>query len=519
MSEKGEKMVENASNSELIATLRDLSSTLKQDAVDRKTSSIPGMDAGTRLGEDAYTGREDFKAFYKRGRYIGSSEGYGATISDDDRIFYTTREPGGVWWIKRVAYDLWDNWFRVKNVDDEYDESLDKQVQKALLSLNAKVQLPRETVFERRNGTALLLLSYTGFGTETNWETPLFTLGVGGKWPEKLDNGARLLQITPYSWPSVTVDEVDKDSTSIRCGLPEYYVITTGGTYGDVLPSGDTQSGLIRVHWTRVIHDAPRLDEHPYLGIAALDAIFDDLVGARNARWGAYESYYRHGTGFPVIKTKATAEQNKAWIESGGLTTYLNVRGYFVCHVDEDFKFVGAEGAVLNPNTYFDMHFTFLAAATGVAKDTIQGVSAGRVTGSEVNERQYYKSISLHQNQKEPMLRELIDRLIQTGQIDYGGEYVIEWVDPFEVNPQDAAAIKFMDARTTALETWKTINEVRKEHGYEEIEGGDVLMLQPGQMSPFGSTPAPNQKEPERPETEPEGEEPESTLLDRTQSM
>jgi hypothetical protein len=489
-----------------------------ENPVERGTG-IPGMSKDTNLGADSYTTRESFKAFYQRGRYIGAHEGYGATISDDDRLFYTTREPVGVWWVKRIAYDLWDNWFRVKNPKDMDDESLDAKVQKVLLSLKARIQLPRETVFERRYGTGVLLCSYTGFGSETEWQNPLFSLNNDGKPPKKLENGGKLLQITPYPWTSVEVFELDKNPSSIRFGLPEYYKINQGSGAGDSTnPSGQEANQTINVHWTRIIHDAPRLDEHHYEGVPAIDAIFDDLVGGRNARWGAYETYYRHGTGFPVIKTNATAQQNADWVTAGGLDDYLNVRGYFICNVDEDFKFVGAEGAVLNPNTYFDMYFTFIAAATGVAKDTIQGVSAGRVTGSEVNERQYYKSISLHQNQKEPMLRELIDRIIQTGQVSEApAQYIIEWVDPFEVNPQDKAAIEFMETRTRALKTWKTINEIRAEEGLEPVEDGDVLMLLPGQMGPWGSTPAPNQEQPSKTETEPEeSEKNESTLLDRT---
>lgn len=481
-------------------------------------SGIPGVAADTalpRATRDSYTEPHEFKAFHQEGTYIGAYEAFGGAITDRWRLFYSTREPVGVWWVKRVAYDIWDNWFRVKNAADEDDDDLNVQVQRELLTLRAKVELPRETVFERRYGTAILVLSYTGFG-EVKWETPLFTSEKDGKLPKL--NGEKLLLITPYPSTALNVSEIDNDETSIRYGLPTFYLVNQGSTSDSVsTPSGTQRTGVIRVHWTRVIHDAPRLDEHSYLGTPAIDAIFDDLIGGRNARWGAYESYYRHGTGFPVVKTKATAEQNAQWVTNGGLSDYLHVRGYFVCHVDEDFKFVGAQDSVLNPNTYFDMYFTFIAAATGVAKDTLQGVSAGRVTGSEVNERQYYKSISLHQSQKEPLLRELINRLIQTGQVEFSGDYEIEWVDPFEVNPQDKAAIEFMKARTTALQTYKTINEVRKENGMEPIDGGDVLMSQPGQQWGGGSTPAPNQQEPESAETEPEGGTPNNaTLLDRT---
>jgi hypothetical protein len=481
-------------------------------------SGIPGMKKDTGLAADSYTTRESFKAFYQRGRYVGAHEGYGANISDTDRLFYSTREPVGVWWVKRIAYDIWDNWFRVINPKKPDDLEFNRKVQKQLLKLKARTQLPRETVFERRYGTSIILLSYTGFGDENKWKTPLFELKPDGTPPKTLKNDQKLLQITPYPWTSVDVSELDEDKTSIRFGLPEIYTIYQGSGSGDSTnPGGEESTQTIEAHWTRVIHDAPRLDEHSYEGVPAIDSIFDDLVGGRNARWGAYETYYRHGTGFPVIKTNATAEQNQTWVDAGGLDDYLNVRGYFICHTDEDFKFVGAEGAVLNPNTYFDMYFTFIAAATGVAKDTIQGVSAGRVTGSEVNERQYYKSISLQQNQKEPVPRELIDRLIQSGQIkESPAEYVIEWIDPFEVNPQDKAAIEFMETRTMALKTWMTINEKRKLDGLPPHKDGDVLSSLPGMVTGGGEE-SPNQEEPSKTETEPEeSEENESTLLDTT---
>jgi len=489
----------------------------KDEKTPEKTpSGIPGMDEETRLSADSYTPRTSFKAFHTSGRYLGTDEAFGGSITDKDRLFYSTREPVGVWWVKGIAYDIWDNGFKVKDKANPDDETLNNKVQSILETLECKSKLPRETVFERRYGTAILLLSYTGFGSETNWETPLFKLKNDGKPPKTLKNSQKLLQITPYPWTMVSVFELDDDQSSIRFGKPEFYTVDTGsGAQDSTNPTGQEKDRKIKVHWTRVIHDAPRLDEHTYEGVPAIDGIFDDLVGGRNARWAAYQDYYRHGGGFPVIKTKATAEQNKDWVESGGLDDYMHRFGYFLCGIEEDFKFVGAEGKTLNPNTYFDMYFTFIAAATGVAKDTIKGVSAGRVTGSEVNERQYYKSISLQQNQKTPFLRELIDRIIQTGQVDFNGEYEVEWVDPFSVNPQDRAAIEFMEERTNALKTYMTVNERRALEKLPPIDGpqGEMLMLQPGQ-NPFISGPE-NQQEPVPSETEPkETDENEPTLFE-----
>lgn len=113
------------------------------------------------------------------------------------------------------------------------------------------------------------------------------------------------------------------------------------------------------------------------------------------------------------------------------------------------------------------------------------------------------------------MLRELLNRLIQTGQIDFDGEYIIDWIDPFEVNPQDKAAIDFMEARTANLRlSFMTVNEVRAEDGKEPLDGWDIIMPQPGQSPVTAGTP--NQEEPVPPETEPEEtEQTEGRLLDR----
>lgn len=85
------------------------------------------------------------------------------------------------------------------------------------------------------------------------------------------------------------------------------------------------------------------------------------------------------------------------------------------------------------------------------------------------------------------MLRELIDRLIQTGQVDFEGEYEIEWVDPFEVNPQDKASIEYLQERTNALRgQTEYIDEVRKRKGMLPLPNkeGERLQMMPGQ---FGS--------------------------------
>lgn len=501
-------------------SLKNSPKSLKSGPKTPKNDQNPASDSATTT---------TFEAFYQPGKAIGLDQGYGGTINDDWRLFYSIREPVGYWWVTSVAYDIWDNWFKVKSVKDPDSPKLNEDVQKILTMLKAKTQFPRETIFERRYGTAILLLSYTGF--DNDWEKPLFVPENGEKLPKLESANTKLLQITPYPWTAMAKDpDLVTDPSSIRFGLPEYYYINQGAPSTDdsAMPIGMTVDNALKVHWTRVIHDAPRLDEHPYLGIPAIDVIFDDLVGGRNARWGMYQGYYRNGQGFPKFQTKGSKKENEDWVAAGGPEKTLNSRGYFVCGENEDVQFVGAQASALNPTSYFDVYYTFVAAGTRVAADVIKGVSAGRISGSEVNERGYFKSITGQQKPKETMAREVIDRLIQTGQVEFDGEYIIEWIDPFTVNPQDRSAMEFLNERTNVLRLQtETPDEVRKRKQMGPLPDGKgkELVKMPGQ-APSGTSPEggglqnqggpPNQENPSRQPTEPEERDSEKTLLQKT---
>ena len=496
----------------------------QKDVLARK-SSIPGLGDAVSDAREMPEGAEDsvviptttFKAFRTQGTYIGRDEAFGANILDEDRLFYSLREPVVKWFVNDVATDIWDNWFEVLDVNDEDSDTLNKAVQPVLKELKAQQQLPRLSTFERRYGTAIFLLSYTGF--ENDWETPLFELDINGIPPKKLSNDVNLLQITPFPWTSVEVTAVDEDKGSLRFGLPETYTINVGSpsTNPSGSPVGRTATTTITAHCTLVILASVSIDEHPYLGISAVDILFDDAVGYRNSKWAQYKWLFRYGGGFPVVQTQGTKKENEDWITSGGLNDMLNVQGYFVHGPDESIRFEGTQGVALNPTPYNDMSFTNFAAGTRIAQDTLKGVSAGRVTGSEVNERQYFRFISLQQNESEFIIRELIDRLIQTGQIEFDGEYKIDWFSAFEVNPQDQAAMAFMDARTNDLKlSFMTINEVRELNGLPPREDGDVIVGRAGAVNPFNlSSPSPTETEPE------ESEEPEmdKTLFETAKAM
>jgi len=421
---------------------------------------VSSIVAGRTPARDIMTPGRNFSS----SELYGSQRTFGAAIPDDERVFASQREPVLKWLVSYVASDIYDQGFRVVEVGNEDDDTLNDAVQEVLLNLKAKKKLTRLTAFERRWGTSILLLAYSTTEEQVDWTTPLYD--EEGNIPE----GVELLQITPYPKEKVAVTHEITDQSDLRFGLPEYYDITRG-----------SQSIPLKVHWTRVIHDAPRLDEHPYWGLSVMDPVWDDATGWRNIRWALYQMLWRYGMGYPHFSFEGASQKDiDDWEAAGGLTDFF-VRGVFLSDEKVTVKFVGLEGATVNPKDYVEMAYGSMATGSRIAQDLLKGVSAGAVTGSETNLREYAKLISNEQSDIEDVPLELIRRLMETGQVDFDYEnkgFALDWGDAFELNELDKARVDFQESLTRKNETeYLTVDEVRKKAEEKPLsEGGEVVL-------------------------------------------
>ena len=85
--------------------------TPTEEAIPRNESGIPGFGFRRDLSSDSAVPTTTFEAFRQPGKYLGYEQGYGGTLQDRWRLFYSTREPVGVWWVRGIADDIWDNWY------------------------------------------------------------------------------------------------------------------------------------------------------------------------------------------------------------------------------------------------------------------------------------------------------------------------------------------------------------------------------------------------------------------------
>ena len=462
-------LIDRITNRDIIATANELIAE-QSKAIEKLEDDVNLSLAGTEMMRISIATDIRTPGFgFERTDLYGSKTTFGFGISNQERLLFSKREPILMWIVYWIAQDIFDNGFRVVEVGKEEDEELDDKVQSALEKINAYRVLTRLIVFERRYGTSILLCAYTGNDGE-NWKDPLYEEKEDGS-KTGLEN-RELKQITPYPLSKFSIPETVIDETNMRLGLPLIYEIDRG-------------SGIqsTQVHHTRIIHAATRLDEHPYLGDSVMDGLWDDVTGFRNIRWGVYQTYWRYISGFPHFKFPgATKKEIDAWIASGAPYNFL-ARSFLASGGDpespDEIEFKGVANVALNPAPAFEIAMGLMSMGSRVPKDLLIGASAGSVTGSETNLRTYDKFISSEQAPIEPIVVDLIERLMDTRQIDHDYKtkpFVILWNSAFKINEKDQATIDMIDERANVDRLkYLTFNEVRKLNEEEPVEGGDVI--------------------------------------------
>jgi hypothetical protein len=131
-------------------------------------------------------------------------------------------------------------------------------------------------------------------------------------------------------------------------------------------------------------------------------------------------------------------------------------------------EFIGPSSGTTNFESHLDSCMKRVAAGTGIPKDVLIGATAGAITGSEINVKSLYATISQIQQSIEPMIRELVRRM------GYSDDFEIEWNTRFAYDEEQEAKIDNYRAQTLQIKSaWMTKNEIRAESGLDPIEGGD----------------------------------------------
>jgi hypothetical protein len=335
-----------------------------EDTVEGSSIRIPSVD--TSLGAD-----------------------FGEDITDENRLFAATREPVAGFLIYGIAADIVEKWFVINDVTtDTPDPEVDRTIQKQLRVLKWKSVLHNSEGtgfidYLRLYGNVLLVGAYDDAQKLSELRN------------EKA-KGAALKQLVTYPKTRYSVSVKEQDETSLRYGLPTVYQVNDGAR-------------TFQVHYTRCFEQR---------GSSVLDLVWDDITCGRNIRWGVGQWVYRVGGGFLVVTfpkeiagVPTTKAKLDAYVASG---EWSNISHRTHVSIIEGMKveFVGAQGAALNPEPFFDTNIKQISIATGIPKSILEGAEAGALTGSEKNDQQYYKKISGFQSALEDVNRWVIDQVL-----------------------------------------------------------------------------------------------------------
>jgi hypothetical protein len=191
------------------------------------------------------------------------------------------------------------------------------------------------------------------------------------------------------------------------------------------------------------------------------------------------QTMYRYGSGFPDITfTGAELDDINDWIASGAFQN-LNARTYFAHSEDQTLDFKGLQGRALDPMNYYLPPMEHISCGTGIPLAILRGVQAGALTGSEVNQMEYYGLISDEQTGYEPAIRQLINVILGFQKEASDAEtpnYKFNWLGGFELDEEKQQNIKLAKAQELQiLGQWHTRDELRK------MENPDAKPLPAGQ--------------------------------------
>ena len=392
---------------------------------------------------------------------------FGMPLNENDLLFAARREPVAKRTVIDVAHDIFAKGFTVEEVSEKPDPNWSREVAKVLDDLNARACLTRLFLFERLFGWAILGLTYVDYGEDAS---------------KPVNNPREIRELLPYSSLQCTVQSSDEDTdpNSTRFGLPILYSVRRSGF-------GAQQK---KIHFSRVIHCATRLLDHPWKGLSVLEVIYDDQTVLRNERWALGETLIRHAAGFANITLKGAKKKQINDFEAEQQLHQLNTRSYFVHDENATVDWVGAAGKALNPEPYVTPTMESLSCGSRIPLSHLRGANAGTLAASEVNDREYWGGIAALQSLGESTIWELIDRLMETGQIRKVNDYRVVWPAGFELSETAKAMIMLQQAQARNLKTgWMTLDEIRAEQGLKELEnsaGKVVLGLKKAEQQPFG---------------------------------
>lgn len=344
--------------------------------------------------------------------------------------------------VVKIAENALDDGFRlVKKVGDE--EEIMPEITKGLKRLGFKRFMTEAVIAERMHGHGYL---YTG---TNKFRQDWVDAGLEGGEIGGLD------AFTPMN-AKVLNDDYDEN------GNPTFVTVWTNPNN-----QGDTK----RLPFKEFIQVMTRPKGRSDKGYPATYSVWTELAYIRISKHALNFAHGKWGLGLLLLWSKGTlTSEVQSQIEEM-LEGISNSRAGLINMDDIDrAEWTGPSGGGTTDITQgIDMYLGLVSAGTGIPKDILTGISAGAITGSEINSKELYATLNQVQKSIEPFIRELIRRMGHNGE-----DYEIDWNTRYATDEKEQAEIEVshVSAQVARLQYY-TMNEVRAIDNMKRVEGGD----------------------------------------------
>jgi hypothetical protein len=316
-----------------------------------------------------------------------------------------------------LSTNVFDDWFTIKKKsDDPLEETREhpenKQIQEEFLRMNAKYHFTQALIGERIFGRAFLVYNYNIHRDEVELGYQVATMDV-------------------FTDENMMIPQESYDLTT---GEPQYIVVYPNAAYGSVTE---------QVSWTDLSMWCTRPKGRSYEGYSAMNSVWDLMVYLRESIDAAAWMIKKYGLGVWV------------WYIKGGMSTELKdavedtVQGMsgrraILLEMDkvDRIEWSGPPtGGTSSTIEIADYELGMISAGCGIPKDIFTGVSAGAITGSEINNKALYATINKIQSDITPYVLDAISRMGYSTD-----DMLIEWNTRYATDELEQAQIRQLNA-------------------------------------------------------------------------
>lgn len=259
----------------------------------------------------------------------------------------------------------------------------------------------------------------------------------------------KLLYLSAYGEPAVTVDQFDENTSSPRYGLPVTYRVNSfnqDDTFGRRSPFKS-----FRIHYSRVIHVSEVLDSDEVFGTPRLLPVYNRLKDLEKVVGGASEAFWltaNPATAFWADKDAKLDDKAKASLKKDAQELGDQLRRVIVGQ--------GMTAQALNvtppdPQYIIANIINLIGGATGIPARILLGTERGELSSLQDENNWQARIDERRKTWAAPMLvRAFIQLMIDTGNLPApDGEWEVEWPDNPD-SPANAAAVAFQTSQAIA---------------------------------------------------------------------